>query len=252
MTTDRDTAIRTLLVETVSRPARRKRGTVAVAAIAFLLGGGIAAGAISATASTREQAFPSDSIAGMFAMFLHGGHTVGPLVTQSELGSSQLDLGPRPADATGIATFIECGGPGKFTQTSGGEVGLEQKCGQGTGMGFSSEQDPTDSIVSLKADGGLVYTISAQWIHVPVPAGPSAAQQAALADGLITEGEYRAAVDRFAACMTGAGYPLTDIQYSPELSFGYGSSLEANTSGTVDRCQDSELSQVLKLWQAQK
>ncbi len=251
MTTERDGAVRALLVETASRPPRRQwRGTALVAAIAFLLGGGITAGALSATAATRESSLPPDTSQEMISMFLHGGHTIGPLVSHSGSGPARIDLGPRPADATGIAAFIDCGGSGNLVQTVGGDVGLEQECASDSGIGSSSEKDPIDSIVSVKPDRDFDYTVSAQWIFVPGPSGPSAAQQAAVADGIVTDAEYRAAVDRFAACMTGAGYPLSDIEYAPQLS--YGMSTEAAKTGTVDRCQDSELNQVVELWQAQQ
>jgi hypothetical protein len=250
VTIDRDAAIRTLLINTATRPAKRHwTKTALIASIAFLMGGGIAAGALSAAAvtegNTPSAAFPKDT----FSYFLHGGHTIGPILSQSGTGSIRIDLGPRPARATGMATFIECGGTGKYTQTLGGEVGLEQKCSPNGASGFSSDQNPTDTIVATKTDGNFGYKVWAQWIYVPAPSGPSAAQQAALSDGVITEMEYHAAVDRFAACMSGAGYPITDIKYSPTLSWG--NSSDANRTGVVDRCSDGELNQVLRTWQTQ-
>ena len=54
-------------------------------------------------------------------------------------------------------------------------------------MGFSTDKDPTTSTVSVDADAGLKYKVWAQWFITPAPAQPSAAQQAALADGVISE-----------------------------------------------------------------
>jgi hypothetical protein len=251
VTTERDDAIRALLVETVRRPAGRLwLKTALIATVAFLLGGGIVAGALSAAGATRGDPssviFPQD----VFSDFLHGGHTLGSIVTRSGSGSISFDLGPRPAQATGIADFIECGGSGNFRQTLGGEVGLLQQCVTNGAIGFSSEQNPTDTIVSIKTKGNFVYKVWAQWIYVPAPSGPSAAQQAALVDGTISDTEYHAAVDRFAACMSGAGYPITNVQYSPVLSWG--NSSETNRTGVVDRCSDEELNQVAKLWQSEQ
>jgi hypothetical protein len=252
VTSERDTAIRALLVDTVDRPARRRRRSMAIiATVAFLLGGGVTAGALSATAATRDAPTSGEGTAqDMFSMFLHGGRTVGPVLTHAGTGSSTIDLGPRPADATGIAVYLQCEGSGAFVQTLGGEARLAQHCAIGTGMGFSSEKNPTGTVVSTKADSTLAYSLWAQWIHVPAPSAPSVAQDAATADGVITEAEYRAAIDRFSACMTGAGYPLTGVEYLPD--FTYGTATEAAENGTVDRCQDAELSQVMKLWQQQQ
>lgn len=250
MTIDRDEAIRTLLINTATRPARRHWiKTTLIAAIAFLLGGGLAAGALSAAAVSQGNTSSTAFVKDTFSYFLHGGHTLGPLVSRSGTGSISLDLGPRPAQATGIASLIECGGTGNYTQILGGEVRLEQQCGPNGVSGFSSDHNPTNTIVATKTDGKFAYKIWAQWIYVPAPSGPSAAQQAALADGVISEAEYHAAVDRFAACMSGAGYPVTDIKYSPTLSWG--NSSDANRTGVVDRCGDEELNQVVKAWQTQ-
>jgi hypothetical protein len=251
MTTQRDDAVRSLLVATANRPAPRPwRTTAIIASITFLLGGGVAVGALSAAAATRVGSPEVSVPQGMFSMFLRGGHTTGSIVSYPGSGSTSIDLGPRPADATGIADYIQCEGAGNFTQTAGGEVGLQQECAIGTGIGFSSDNNPTDSIVSLKADSGLKYTIWAQWIFVPGPSEASIAQKAALADGVVSDTEYRAAVDRFSACMLGAGYPLTDVQCTPDLSWSNAS--KASETGVVDRCEDAELSQVLKIWQSQR
>ena len=249
MTIDRDDAIRSLLIDTANRPFRRRWiKTALIATAAFLLGGGITAGALSAAAVTRETFSSVGVPKDMFTYFLHGGHTVGPIVSRSGSGPISIDLGPRPEQATGIADFIQCGGSGPFTQTLGGEVGLQQQCDTNGEVAFSSDQDPTDTIVSIQTKGDFAYKVWAQWIHVPAPSGPSAAQKAALADGVISDTEYHAAVDRFAACMSGAGYPLTDIMYSP---LSWGNSSDANRSGLVDRCSDEELNQVVKMRQTQ-
>ncbi len=184
----------------------------------------------------------------MFLGLLRGGHTVGPLVSREVSGPTQLDLGPRPDNATGIVSSIQCEGSGGFVQTLGGEAGLRQQCASNSIMGFSTDQDPTNSTVSVDADAGLKYTIWAQWFMTPAPAQPSAAQQAAVADGVITEAEWHEAVDRFAACMSGAGYPLLGYAYNP-LSFSM--STDAERTGAVERCEESELNQVEKMWEAQ-
>ena len=243
---DRLAAMRAGLVEQVST-RRRRRVPVWAALAAFALAGAATGGAVSAAAITQPDS-PSVATKDMFLGLLRGGHTVGPLLSREASGPTQLDLGPRPDNATGIVTFIQCDGAGGFVQTLGGEVQLRQQCESNSDLGFSTDNDPTDSTVSMDADAGLTYTIWAQWFMTPAPAQPSTAQQAAVADGVITEAEWHEAVDRFAACMSGAGYPLLQYAYDP---LSYGMSTDAERTGAVERCQESELNQVEKIWEAQ-
>jgi len=242
---DRLTAIRTALVEQVSvRRARRIPVWAAIAA--FALAGAATGGAVSAAALTRADP-PTTVAQDMFLGLLRGGHTVGPLLSRPVTGSTTLDLGARPANATGVAIYLNCGGSGGFVATVGGERELRQECDKNSGIGFSTDNDPTATTVSIDADGGLSYTIWAQWFTTPAPARPSSAQQAAVADGTVTEAEWHEAVDRFAACMSGAGFPLLSYEYDP---FSYGMSTDAERTGAVERCQQSELSTVEKIWEA--
>ncbi len=245
---DRLAAIRAGLVDRVT--ARRPRRLPVWAAVAaFALAGAATGGAISAAALTRTDPPGVSATQDMFLGLMRGGHPVGPLLSRPATGSVQLELGARPANATGIAMSMTCGGAGGFVATVGGERELRQQCDSHSGIGFSTDNDPTTTNVSIDADAGLGYTIWAQWFTTPAPAKPSAAQQAAAADGVVTEAEWHETVDRFAACMSGAGFPLLSYEYDP---FSYGMSTDAERTGAVERCQQSELSDVEKIWDAQQ
>jgi hypothetical protein len=244
---DRLVAIRAGLIDQVSS-RRHRRIPVWAAIAAFAIAGAATGGAVSAFASTRTDSSAVSVPQEMFLGLLRGGHVVGPLISREASGSTQLDLGSRPDNATGIVSYMQCDGSGGFVQTLGGEVQLRQQCASNTGMGFSTDTDPTNSAVSVDSEANLNYTIWAQWFTTPAPAQPSAAQQAAVADGVITEAEWHETVDRFAACMNGAGYPLLEIQYTP---LSYGTSSDAERTGAIEWCQESELNQVEKIWAVQ-
>ena len=244
---DRLIIVRARLVEQVT-DRRRRRVPVWAAIAAFVIAGAATGGAVSAAAIARTDSHSVAATRDMFLGLLRGGHTVGPLISSEASGVTQLDLGARPDNATGIVTSIQCDGSGGFIQTLGGEAELRQQCASNSNMGFSTDKNPTDSTVSMVADASLKYTIWAQWFTTPAPAQPSAAQQAAVADGAITAAEWHETVDRFAACMGGAGYPLLRYSYDP---YSYGMSTDAERTGAVERCQESELNQVEKMREAQ-
>jgi hypothetical protein len=258
-TDERDQAVRALLVDNARRPeARPRRSTALIAAIAFLLGGGLAIGAVSAaTAATRTPTFtvPSEND---FASMTTGGHTVGPLVSYTGTGGARLDLGPRPKDATGIAYLLQCGGgTGSLAITLGGiSQGPGNTCKMGEGFGSSTSRNPADSIVSIRTIGKFTYAVWAKWVAVPpTPAAvaPSAAQDAAIADGRITADELHAAFDRFAACMSTAGFPVTIVSYQPTPTWTDsrdGENYAADYAATT-RCAQAELDKVNAIWRAQ-
>jgi hypothetical protein len=254
-TDERDHGIRALLVDNARRPEPRRRRTSAlIAAIAFLLGGSLATGAVSAAVAATRAPVPVSVPENAFSQMLQGGHTLGKLVTYTGHNDARLDLGPRPAGATGIMWFLQCGnGRGQVLSTDvGGESDSGQtNCKEGSGVGSFTEHIPTNSIVSIKTDGKFTYTAQGQWYAAPAPVAPSAAQKAAISDGKVTSDELHASVDRFVACMVGAGYALTVTEYDPAPSFSdtSDSNDSEDISGAYRRCNDAELKQVAALWE---
>jgi hypothetical protein len=254
---DRTTALRAELVDRARREGtpRRIRATVVTAVIAFAVGGGVVGGGLSAAAAVApQQASPSSTAApDAFDYLMQGGHVSGPLRAFQGPGDTDFDLGPRPADATAIAVVVTCKGFGHFDLTFGGEAHKET-CTGGTTYGDTSQTAPIGSRVQLvQGDDKFTYSLWAEWISIPPPAAPSAAQLAEVADGVITDEEAQDAVNRYLACAYGAGYAekLTSLS---ELSFegvgpGQGTPAESNA---LSRCSEAELSQVSIIWGRQQ
>ncbi len=77
---------------------------------------------------------------------------------------------------------------------------------------------------------------------------PSAAQAAAMADGLVDRAEYRAGFERFRACMAESGYTVDVLDDSGTIIDARCLS-EATDDGTDARCYDTEFRDVDESWQ---
>lgn len=246
MTIERDNQLRTMLADKVRRAPRRAplRTVVVTALVGFALGGGVVGGALSATAGVfapTEQDVPGM----IFAQFLDGGHTIGAIQTYDGSGAVSLDLGEQPADATGIAVYLQCRGTGTFQQVTGGDSTVGT-CDPSTGLGRSTDLPPTDSIVSITPDAPFEYTVWAQWISVPTAAAPSDAQLAAVADGVVTDAERASAIERFTTCVDATGFDVVVDTSGDTLSWS--STIEAQNSGQISRCVEAEVAQLEQLW----
>lgn len=248
MTDDRDTQLREMLADTVSRTPRRTplRTIVVTAVVAFVLGGGVVGGALSAAAGVFSGPTPAPDVPAMiFPDFLDGGHTIGALQTYSGSGPVSLDLGPRPANATGIAVYLQCRGSGEFDQMTGGSAS-SNTCDRSAGYGRSTTSLPTDSIVSVSPIQPFEFSLWAQWIAVPAAADPSQEQLAAIADGEVTDAERTAAIERFTGCLVATGFDV-DVDTSGD-TLGWSSTIEAQNSGLISRCVEAEVELLEPMW----
>lgn len=248
MTDDRDTQLRAMLSDTVRRAPRRAplRTVVVTALVAFLLGGGVVGGALSAAAGVFSEPTPYPDVSEMvFPDFLDGGHTVGELRTYTGSDAVSLDLGPRPAEATGIAVYLQCRGSGDFNQMTGGTAS-SNTCNPSAGFGRSTTKMPTDSIVSVTPSQPFEFSLWAQWIAVPPAVDPSPEQLAAIADGEVTDEERAAAIERFRACLAATGFDV-NVDTSGD-TLGWSSTIEAQHSGLISRCVEAEVEQLEPMW----
>jgi hypothetical protein len=259
---ERTTALRSLLVETVdAAPARggRLRPRWVVAAIAaFALAGAGAGGGIAAFATADRTADdPAVTVsAEAFAASILGSHaqTFGTPFVVSASGTITIDLGERPEGATSLLLITDCIDFGKVDYSIDGEWLGSSECiddGSGDppgggGGGFTPVEG--DGRHELALDGTARYVVWAAWAADQPEPVPSAAQQAEMADGVVTEAEYQAAFARFSQCMTDAGYPLGGVGQMGYL-INYYSSDAAYTAGVDRQCYESEFMQVDSTWQ---
>lgn len=256
---ERTTALRSLLVETVDHtPARRGRlrpRWVLAAIAAFALGGAGTGGAVAAFATS---AGPGDDdrtetvriSTASFAEQILGSHaqTFGTPFVISGSGSIVVELGERPEGATSLLLLTGCVDAGHLDVELDGVWNSGQDCDEPHGGGGGFTPVPGDGPHELALDGTGRYLVWAVWAADQPAPEPSAAQQAEMADGVITEAEYQAAFARFSQCMSDAGYPLSGVGPLGPL-MNYSTSDAAWIAGADRQCYESEFMQVDSTWQ---
>ena len=138
--------------------------------------------------------------------------------------------------------------PDTSTSKLDGEWNSGQDCDgpHGGGGGFTPVEG--DGPHELDLDGTGRYLIWAAWAADQPKPEPSAAQQAEMADGVVTYEEYHAAFDRFSQCMSDAGYPLMGAGPLGDL-MNYATSNEAYLAGVDQQCYIAEFMTVDSTWQ---
>jgi hypothetical protein len=262
--TDRMTRLRDELVATVNAApyakARFDPRVIVAAFGAFALAGAITGGAISATAlsSTPDTTLSVDVDALARNILGHSAQLIGTPVILSGSGTSSIDLGERPDDATSISMAFTCLDAGDFTFSVNGTRDSSTSCSAddaGSDFGFGSS---AGGQYELRGDGPQTLTISsggssryAVWVswssEEPVPE-TSAVQTAELADGQASRDEYLSAFGRFSTCMSEAGEPLLGVDTSGTL-VSYRVSNESVDTGTDARCYEPEFRLVDAMWQ---
>jgi hypothetical protein len=258
---ERLAALRSALVDTVdAAPARRPRlqpRFVVAAIAAFALAGAGTGGGIAAVATAGDE--PPETVtihAEAFAKSILGTHaqTFGTPFVVSGSGRLVVELGERPDGATSLLLITDCIDFGKVDYAIDGRWHGSTECTDdgsgdppgGGGGGFT--EIPGDGPHELSLDGSARYVVWAAWAaDQPLPQ-PSAAQQAELADGAVTEAEYHAAFERFSQCMSDAGYPVLGGEQVGYLIM-YSTSNEAYTAGVDTQCYVAEFQEVDTAWQ---
>ncbi len=259
-TSDRSAELRRALVATADlAPYVRPRPTrkVVVAAIAaFTLAGALTGGAIASasTVSAQQSAiYAGVRSAAVSQTSVNDGTLLGTPILRSGSGTISIDLGKRPADATGIVLGFECLDSGTFSETTDGQKAPPILCEGDNIGGPLADDEPSGSgthhnlTIAGPANARLVVWVS--WLKQK-PIQPSAAQTAELADGTITRAEYLAAFNRYVGCMAAAGYPLDGFSEDGE-SVAYSPTDAQIDSGADNRCYRSEFNGVDGRWQEQ-
>ncbi|MCU1506913.1 MAG: hypothetical protein JWP05_1882 [Microbacteriaceae bacterium] len=249
----RDTELRRTLVavanaDTTLRIRPRTR-TVIAAIAAFALAGALSGGAVSAIANTlSNQPSEIDSARAMVQSVV-GTHDLllGTPRSYSGMGNTVLDLGRAPAGANGIAIGFDCIDRAQLSVTVDSSMVSDGTCEGTSGQEIQIVGASTHSM-KITSPGSNRYAVYAAWVRKPPPPGPSAAQTAAMSDGKVTRAEYLAAFNRYAGCMTAAGYPLQAVP-DDYVYYPYAITDDAVSSGADDRCYPSEFQQVDAAWQ---
>lgn len=253
--TERDTELRRMLVATASAaPIRtRRRWGIAAPIAAFALAGALT-GAVSAVALNAAQDPTPVSVDSMVdALVSEDTQLFGEALVINGQGNTATLLGAAPDGAVELAVAFQCTDPGSFELLVDGRAAMTVVCDEAStasagGGGYFTVEDAAKHALTVSADEGKRYVVWASWAARAVPPEPSSKQAAAMADGVVSEAEYRAQFDRYSACMTAAGYPLDGVDDSGTI-ITYLNSDTAVASGAEGQCYAQEFAQVDMTWQ---
>jgi hypothetical protein len=256
---DRTIELRKLLVATVSAPAfppaRFSRKAIIGAIAAFALAGAATGGAVSAVAVSNNSQTDPVQAAQYLAEGVIGTHgtLLGTPVTYSGNGDAVINLGVAPASATAMVVALNCVDVGSPTVTIDARTSQPRDlqsgglCSGMSGQEVSLSGTQTHS-VTIKSAGDERIAVFASWVKEPPLPAASAAQTAVMADGIVTRSEYLASYNRYAGCMTAAGYPLPSVS-DDYVYYPFAITDDAVSSGADARCYASEFKEVDMTWQ---
>jgi hypothetical protein len=243
------------LAEAAPLPRPRLRAGVALTifAVSGVLAGAATSAAVALTAESRAGSSVTHvppSTAQLAATVPGDTQLFGePFIIENAMGPTTVDVGVAPEGASELFVAFRCLGPGvEVIKIDGDEIGTSF-C-DATGGGFGSGQPvtgPGPHTLSVSGSGG--YRVWASWAAPAVPPSASAEQMAAMADGNVTEVEYRAGFDRYAQCMSDAGHPV-DLIDSTETIIRYVNSAASVQSGVEARCYALEFALLDPAWQS--
>lgn len=256
--TERDIELRRMLVATASAaPARPRRrwsiaGPITAFAIAGALTGAVSAAALTAPSSPATMDDPVTAI-NMSSFVYDDTELFGAPVMWDGQGDSTIELGARPDGAAELAIALRCLDVGSYDLRVDAERALRVVCDHasstqaGTATYVPVEDVPAHTL-TVSAEDGAGYLVWASWATRAVAPEPSPEQAVVMADGEVTETEYRAQFDRYVQCMAAAGYPV-DVVAGLSPVIRYTNSSAAVSSGTEGRCYAEEFAQVDATWQ---
>ena len=254
-TTTRDEAQRRMFVALAeSVPLTRRRFSARSALAAFVLSGLLAGAATSAAVALAESrsnvTYQPPSPAQLAATVPGDTRLFGaPFVVENAVGALSLDLGIAPQGATELFVAFRCLGVGSHVLTLDGIETGSTRC-DGTGGGSSNSVAVGGSgahTFSVSGDGK--YMVWASWSAPEVPPAPSREQLDAVADGTVSEAEYRAGFARYSRCMDEGGHPLDGVN-TTQLPIRYLNSGASVQSGVEGRCYAAEFNLIDSGWQS--
>jgi hypothetical protein len=103
--------------------------------------------------------------------------------------------------------------------------------------------------LTFSSAGGAEFQSWIAWVIEPPLPASSPQQLEEIADGVVTRDEYLAAFNRFAGCMSGAGYDVRGTTDSVVIA--YSLTEDAVSSGADELCYVSQFRDVDIAWQLQ-
>jgi hypothetical protein len=253
----RDEAQRRMFVALAdSAPLSRRRPrtllVLAVFAVSGVLAGAATSAAVALTAESRvgsNVTFLPPSTAQLAAMVRGDTELFGdPFIIEHAVGPTTFDVGVAPEGATELFIAFRCLTAGvEVISVDGAAISTNYCDGNGGGSG-GGEAVSGPGPHSLSISGSGSYMLWASWSAPAVPPAPSAEQSAAMADGAVTDAEYRAGFERYARCMTDGGYPVDVIDTTQTVIY-YVNSDASVESGVEGRCYAAEFGLLDPAWQ---
>jgi hypothetical protein len=258
-TAQRDTELRRALVATaeLARFSRRRPsgkfviGGVAVFAVAGALTGG-AVGTAAIHGDPQSAITGGVQAAAQQVAVEEDAALIGVPLLRAGSGTTIIDLGTKPAGATNIIVGFECVDPGEFVTKIDGHS-TPMSCASSDVLSPQASIEPTfgsdKHSYEVQVAEGKRFTVWISWMRA-ADTSPSAAQRAEVADGIVTRAEYLAAYNRFAGCMSAAGFPIGDVSQDTTL-------INYATDGTIagdaasNRCYPIEFERADEMWQAE-
>jgi hypothetical protein len=259
---DHDAALRRVLVATaqhdgITRSKISAKATVVgigSAVAAFAIAGALTGGAVasaSAPNALQQTIDAANQAAGVGWVVEQDSKLLGQPFTASGTGKITVDLGQRPAGANALVEASLCSDPGTFNETVDGVDASQTICTASNGVGDIGGGDyPVTTggkhTFTVTTTAGAHYSIWLSWINYP-SLSPSAAEKAAVADGVVTRDEYVAAFNQYIGCMASAGDPVTGYDESSTM-IQYTTPNDAVSDGTDHRCYQTQFRLVAELW----
>lgn len=258
----RERELRDLLVATATATSsdRTPRGwRVTSSVVAFALAGALTGGAVSAAALTSRGDTDSSepvSIEEMTDTFIRDDTRLfgTPYIVRS-FGDTTIDLGSIPDGAAYLAVALKCLDAGTYDYYLDDERISSSTCTErdtdfGNGGAFFDVPTAGEHTLRIAADPDKDYILWASWATPALAPEPDEQQQAALADGAVTDAEYRAGFSTYSDCMANAGYPLVGVDTDRTI-IEYSNTSAAVSSGAEQQCYSRHFLLLDMEWQVQ-
>jgi hypothetical protein len=217
---------------------------------AFVLAGALTGGAIATVNNPDPQtvAAQADAATGARSYVRDlDGTLIGKPFARSASGTTTIDLGTRPTNATGVMEGFSCFAPARFAWTLDGKKVASVDCSPNPGGGASYDdvKRAGSHTLTVHALHSGPFSIWISWVRIPT-FGPSAAEKLALADKSVTREEEVAGFERYQGCMGALGHSVRTTTSAIVPTEGDGSG-----DGSSNRCYLTQWEAVDLQWQHQ-